>query len=218
MRIIKGAAGQAVIGITGGMGSGKSAVATLLQKRLHSTFIDADVICRELLAPGAAGWLSFRESFGPAYFNPDQSINRSLLRRLIFSEEEARLRLNRLLHPLAREEIGRQMENAPESRCFLVEIPLLYEAGWQAELDRIVVVYACQDRCRKRLMKRDLISEQEAEKAMASQWPLTNKALLADHVIDNSGPWAFTCLQVLRLQVLLKGIFQAAEGISEKND
>jgi dephospho-CoA kinase len=63
-----------------------------------------------------------------------------------------------------------------------------------------------------------LISEQEAEKAMASQWPLTNKALLADHVIDNSGPWAFTCLQVLRLQVLLKGIFQAAEGISEKND
>jgi dephospho-CoA kinase len=211
MATIKSFTAQPVIGITGGMGSGKSAVASFLNGRLGGTYIDADAICRELLLPGAAGWRSFKEIFGSSYLNSDQSINRTLLRQVIFADEEMRLRLNALLHPLAREEIARRVGSAIDSRWFLAEVPLLYEACWEAELDRVIVVYADFGSCRRRLMKRDHLQRKEAELAIGSQWPLPAKALRADHVIDNSGPWPLTCLQVLHLGELLQHYFRQGQ-------
>jgi dephospho-CoA kinase len=218
MATIKSFTAQPVIGITGGMGSGKSAVASFLNARLGGTYIDADVVCRELLLPGAAGWRSFKENFGPDYLNPDQSINRILLRQVIFADEEIRLRLNALLHPLAKEEIARRVENATASGWFLVEVPLLYEARWEADLDRVIVVYADFGACLRRLMKRDHLQRKEAGLAIGTQWPLPVKALRADHVIDNSGPWALTCLQVLHLGELLQHYFGQGQPSMKKND
>lgn len=193
-----------LIGITGGMGSGKSAVTRYLHQRFGGTCIDADAVCRELLEPGAAGWTAFRAVFGAAYLNPDQSVNRPLLRRTIFAEEEVRRKLESVLHPLAKREITRRVDTEPMDVFFLIEVPLLFEAGWDREPDRIIVVYAETGRCRDRLVKRDRMSAGEAEAAMATQWPLISKALRADHVIDNSGSWAETCLQVLHLGELLQ--------------
>jgi dephospho-CoA kinase len=193
-----------VIGITGGMGSGKSAVGRYLHQRFGGTFIDADAVCRELLERGAPGWEAFRETFGAEYLNADLSINRALLRRVVFSEKEARRRLESLLHPLAKEEIARRVGADSGSGRFLIEVPLLFEAGWDREADRIVLVYADPESCRERLARRDLVSAGQAAAAIATQWPLAAKALLADHVIDNSGSWAATCLQVLHLGELLR--------------
>jgi dephospho-CoA kinase len=193
---------QPVIGITGGMGSGKSVVARYLYRRFGGALIDADAVCRELMEPGATGWDAFRSTFGAEYLNPDQSINRPLLRRVIFLEEEKRRRLESLLHPLAKKEIVRRIGEA-RAVLFLIEVPLLFEAGWDREMDRIIVVYADHASCRIRLMKRDRMNAADAAVAMATQWPLAAKALQADHVIDNSGNWAATCLQILHLGELL---------------
>jgi dephospho-CoA kinase len=218
MATIKSSTAQPVIGITGGMGSGKSAVSRLLHGRLGGTYIDADAVCRQLLLPGAAGWQSFRDNFGSRYLNPDQSLNRPLLRRAIFADQEIRQRLDALVHPLAREEIARRVKSATGSRWFLVEVPLLYEARWESDLDRVLVVYADFCSCLLRLMKRDHLQKKEAELAISSQWPLAAKALLADHVIDNSGPWALTSLQVLHLSELLQHYFGPEQRSMKKND
>jgi dephospho-CoA kinase len=192
-----------VIGITGGMGSGKSSVARYLHQHFGGISIDADAVCRELLEPEAAGWELFRKAFGAEYLNTDRSINRPLLRRAIFGEERVRRRLESLLHPLAKEEIARRVRTETGPGWFLIEVPLLFEAGWDRETDRVIVVYAHPERCRERLMKRDRMSAAEATAAIATQWPLAAKATRADHVIDNSSNWAVTCLQVLHLGELL---------------
>lgn len=203
-----------VIGITGGMGSGKSAVARYLHRRFGATLIDADEVCRGLLKPGAAGWEAFQGAFGAEYLNSDRSINRPLLRQAVFAEEAARRRLESLLHPLAKGEITRRMRIESGAAWFLIEVPLLFEAGWDRDVDRVIVVYADPASCRERLMKRDRASAGEAAAAMATQWPLPTKALRANHVIDNSGSWAATCLQVLRLGELLRQLVQRPEGRS----
>ena len=193
-----------MIGITGGMGSGKSAVARYLHRRFGGALIDADAICRELLLVGKPGWAAFRETFGAEYLSPDGSIDRPKLRRAVFGQEEVRRRLESLLHPLAKGEIARRVRADVTAGRFLIEVPLLFEAGWDHEVDRIVVVYADPETCRMRLAKRDRLSPGEAAAAMATQWPLAAKAFLADHVVDNSGCWAVTCLQALHLGKVLR--------------
>lgn len=213
MPVIASGIQRPVIGITGGMGSGKSAVARYLYRRFGGALIDTDAVCRELMEPGAAGWDAFQLAFGDKYLNPDQSINRPLLRRVIFLEEEKRRRLESLLHPLAKKEIVRRIGTEARAGLFLVEVPLLFEAGWDREMDKTIVVYADPEICRKRLMKRDRMNAADATAAMATQWPLATKALQADHVIDNSGSWAATCLQVLHLGELLWQLAEKEENI-----
>jgi dephospho-CoA kinase len=204
---INNSTAQPVIGITGGMGSGKSAVAGFLSQRFGATYIDADAVCRELLEPEAAGWRSFTGIFGSDYLDPDGRINRELLRKAIFADEMIRRQVNAIIHPLAREEICRRLEAATDARWFLIEVPLLFEAGWEAEVDRVIVVYADRDSCLRRLMQRDGLQKEEAERSMGAQWPLPEKAMLADYTVDNSGPWLFTCLQILHLGELLQDNF-----------
>lgn len=201
-----------MVAVTGGMGSGKSSVAAYLCEISGARGLSADALCRQLLAPGAAGWLAVRRAFGERFFLADQSIDRPLLRKVLFEEHQFRQELNTLLHPLVRNEITSCLEKAmdlfseaeaqPQAR-FVVEVPLLYEAHWEHDFSQVVVAYADAEACLRRLMLRDRISEAEAEKALATQMPLAHKALLADHVIDNSGPWSDTCLQIVHLRNLL---------------
>ncbi|HIJ91252.1 MAG: dephospho-CoA kinase [Desulfobulbaceae bacterium] len=203
-----------VVAITGGMGSGKSSVAAYLSEIGGATGLNADTICRRLLAPGDSGWLAVRTAFGERFFLPDQTIDRPLLRKVLFEDQEFRLELNTLLHPLVRKEICACIEqeidflakaNSPSQALFVVEVPLLYEAHWEHDFSPVVVVYADEKTCLRRIMLRDRISVAEAEKAIQAQMPLPHKALLADHVIDNSGSWPDTCLQILHLRNLLWG-------------
>ncbi|PKN46393.1 MAG: dephospho-CoA kinase, partial [Deltaproteobacteria bacterium HGW-Deltaproteobacteria-16] len=165
-------------------------------------------LCRQLLEPGAAGWLAVRTAFGERFFLADQRIDRPLLRTVLFEDREFRQRLDALLHPLVRDEIAGCLEResgytSGKQTRFVVEVPLLYEAGWEHDFSQVVVAYADEKTCLRRLMLRDRISEAAAVKAMETQMPLADKALLADYVIDNNGPWPDTCLQVEHLRNLL---------------
>ncbi len=193
-----------VIGVSGGIGSGKSRVCRFWSRHFALPCIDLDAICRGLLQPGEAGWLSLRRTFGSRFVAADGTLDRQTLRRAIFADHVLRHRLDRLLHPLARQ-VMREALARQATGAVLVEIPLLIEAGWRDDVDRVVVVYAgLRERCR-RIMHRDHVDSREAMRAIRSQMSLADKALAADHVIDNSGPWAATCLQVIHLGRLLAG-------------
>ena len=199
---------RSVVAITGGMGSGKSSVAACLCEIGGARGLNADTVCRQLLEPEAVGWLAVRKVFGGRFFLADQSIDRPLLRKVLFEDHEFRRELDALLHPLVRHEIASCIEKeiglfSPSQSRVVVEVPLLYEAHWEHDFSRIVVAYADEKACQRRIMLRDRISKAEAEKAMATQMSLPRKALLADHVIDNSGAWSDTCLQIVHLRNLL---------------
>jgi dephospho-CoA kinase len=197
-----------VIAITGGMGSGKSSVAAYLCEISGAMGLNADTVCRRLLEPGASGWLAVRAEFDGRFFLADQRLDRPLLRKVLFEDQAFRRKLNALLHPLVRKEIAACIGKESDRLCparprIVVEVPLLYEAHWEHDFARVVVAYAEHKSCLRRIMLRDRISAAEAEKAIAAQMPLSEKALLADQVIDNSGPWSETCLQIVHLRQLL---------------
>lgn len=195
-----------IIGLTGGMGSGKSAVAAHLCDLHGAKHIDADQVCRRLMEPHEKGWIALQDMFGEKYLGADQALDRQKLRHAIFHDERVRSQVNSLLHPLARDEIVRLLgrtSNPHIDQKVIVEVPLLFEAHWEKDFATIVVVYADKEQCLKRLIKRDQINREEAEAAIASQWPLSDKVLWADHVINNSGTWSATCLQLLHLGRLL---------------
>ncbi len=194
------------IGLTGGMGSGKSSVASFLRAKKVGVYIDADQVCLELTQPGALGWQALKQSIAPFFFDRDNTIRRPLLRKAIFQDHELRALVDRLLHPLARAAIMQMIggdEKPVASRLVFIEAPLLFEACWEKDFDKIIVVFADYDRCLERLRKRDGITVQEARMALAAQWPLADKVMRADHVVDNSGSWADTCLQLHHLTGLL---------------
>jgi len=199
---------RSLVAITGGMGSGKSSVAAYLCEISGARGLSADSVCRQLLEPGASGWLAVRKVFGGRFFLADQRLDRPKLRKVLFEDYAFRQALNTLLHPLIRNEITclieEEMAHFPQAQVrFVVEVPLLYEAHWDHDFSQIVVVYADKKTCLSRIMLRDQISEAEAEKATETQMPSLAKALLAQHVIDNSGAWSDTCLQVLHVRQLL---------------
>jgi len=194
------------IGLTGGIGSGKSKVAEILTSLLGSAHIDADEICRKLLEPQAEGWKELSRILGPHYITKDGRIDRGLLRKDLFADKDLRLKINRIIHPLVKKEIMAQMERiiASESEArVLVEVPLLYEVGWENLFDTVVVVYADYGTCLSRLMDRDGIDEITAAREMESQLPLADKVMKADHVIDNCGTLPDTAKQAKHLAELL---------------
>lgn len=197
--------GRAVsIAITGGMGAGKSVVSSFLAKRLGWKLLSADSVCRNLLAPGAEGWKVFVGIFGKEYIDEKGEIERSRLRSKIFENNALRQELEAILHPLARQEIQLQAAKSNKSgESVLVEVPLLFEAGWQDDFDKVIVVYAASAVCLARICRRDGVSSAEARKGLAVQIPLGEKAMAADYVVDNSGNWSGTLLQLLHLCEIL---------------
>ena len=192
-------------GLTGGMGAGKSSVARFLCRRFNVTCLHADAVVHELLEPGEKCWQVIVD-LDRAFVRQDQTIDKPLLRQALFTDALLRQRINEGFHPVVRETILRKVHaeyRAKRQKFFLLDVPLLYESGWQDMFRQVIVVYAAWEKCVERLMLRDNISGAEAERSMATQWPLLEKTMLADHVVDNSGNWLDTCLQNLRLGHLL---------------
>jgi len=208
---------QASVAVTGGIATGKSRVAALLAGLSGAGRLDADAVCRELLRSGAAGWQALRRTIDPAFFRPDGELDRPLFRERLFADGALRLEVDGLLHPLAREAMHRQAGTWLKAGIYsrlVVEVPLLFEAGWQGDYHQVVVVTAEAEVCIARLMQRDGVSRQAAMQAMAAQMPLAEKARRADRVIDNSGDWDATRRQV---EGLLPDLWPAPGEKTPKN-
>ncbi len=200
------------IALTGAMGSGKSLVAELFREQ-GARVVDADEISRRLLEPSAMGWRAMRAEFGDRFFNADLTVDRKKLRAAIFSDESLRNKVNSILHPLIKQAINEiclneadfksDSTNVGRSVLTVVEVPLLFEVGWQEDFDLIIVVSADDETCLTRVMSRDGVDRQAALAAFATQIGLAEKARMADHVIDNSGDMEDTARQVKELYVRL---------------
>ncbi len=194
------------IGLTGGIASGKTYVSSMLARLLECELIDADDICRQLLEPHEDGWEEFTSVFGSEYLTGEGVIDRSRLRQDLFASENFRQKVNSVIHPLVKRVMLARMNGIIQSGPgvkVLVEVPLLYEVGWEDLFDTVVVVFADHDKCLNRLVDRDGIDKETAVKELQSQWPLQDKVMKADHVIDNSGPQAETNSQVEHLAAIL---------------
>jgi len=187
-----------IIGITGGIGSGKSRVANSWASFFDHPLLDLDILCRQLLDKEQPGWLALHKRFGVRFFDQSGCLDRAAFRATIFDDDSLRDEVNLLLHPLARSCMRKRCRRL-EGRTVLIEIPLLFEAGWQQDVDRIVVVYADTATRSNRIMARDGVSEQECLRALGAQDSLEEKAMAADHVLDNSGQWVETWLQIMHL-------------------
>lgn len=187
-----------LLAITGGIGSGKSCVSRLLASYCLAPIIDVDQCCKHLLEINQPGWLALQASFGDAFFLQNGEVDRVGLRELLFRDADFRLQVDTLLHPLARDAMHQQVAHC-HAPLVLVEIPLLYEARWQADVDAVLVVFARRSAQCCRIMRRDGVSRKKATQAIAAQMDLRAKAKQADFVIDNSGAWTTTREQVVAL-------------------
>jgi dephospho-CoA kinase len=175
-----------VLGLTGGIGSGKSAVAARLGE-LGASIVDTDQIAHELSAPGGAAIDALRMAFGDAYIKPDGGLDRAAMRALVFSDAAAKARLEAILHPLIRELSAARVRAATGPYVVLV-VPLLIESGhWGERCDRIVVVDAPDEIRLARVMMRSGLSEAQVRAIMASQASRAQRCAAAQEIIDNAG-------------------------------
>ncbi len=174
-----------LIGLTGGIGSGKSSVCKIFRE-LGVPIIDSDIIARELVEPGSKVLLKVASLFGDQVIQQDGSLDRAQVRDLIFHDEVKRSQLEALLHPLIREAMQRQID-ALDSAYVILAIPLLLEKGWQQQLDRVLVVDCSEAQQLRRASSRDGSATETIERIIASQIQRNARLAAADDIIDNSG-------------------------------
>lgn len=179
-----------VIGLTGGIASGKTTVANVLE-RLGAVLLDADRIARDVVEPGTPALAEIARTFGPEVLDADGRLDRPALAKRVFGDPVARERLNAIVHPAVYAEFEHALARlralpTPPPVVVLV-IPLLFETGMQAMADTTWLVTVPREVQKERLMRRDGLSEAEAEARIASQWPLDKKVALSDRLIDNTG-------------------------------
>ncbi len=174
------------IGLTGGIGSGKSTVAALFSQH-GVTVIDADQLSHELTAPGGAAIAAIRAAFGDEYIDSHGALDRARMREKVFSDAAAKKKLESILHPMIRDETERRVARA-ESPYVILMIPLLVETGEpRARCDRVLVVDCTEAIQIDRVMARSGLSRDQAEAIVAAQAPRSERLRAADDVIDNSG-------------------------------
>ncbi len=177
------------VGLTGGIGSGKSAVADLLAAH-GAVIIDADLLARRAVEPGSPGLERVVEEFGPRMLTPQGDLNRPVLAEIVFSDPEARGRLNAIVHPEVRR-LAAVAEQAAQPDAIVVHvIPLLVETGQQDRFDLIVVVDVDPATQLRRVMGRDGIDRNRAQARIGAQASRQERLAAADLVIDNSGSLA----------------------------
>lgn len=186
-----------VVGLTGGIGSGKSA-ATSQFAALGIDIIDADEVARDVVIPGSEGLVKITEHFGHAILLEDSTLNRAALRERVFNSSEEKQWLNQLLHPLIRKTMLQQIADATSHYCIL-SVPLLVEGNLTELCDRVIVVDCPESMQLERAMQRDGSTKQIIESIMASQATRKERLAAADDVIDNSKTLGFLNEQVLTL-------------------
>lgn len=173
-----------IIGITGGIGSGKSEVSRYLRS-LGYPLIDADQIAKEVVMPGEIGLLHVVESFGEGVLNYDRTLNRRKLGEIIFNNNILRNQLNNILHPIIKMRIKEEISQNTSEAVIFVDVPLLFETDSRSNYDEVLLVYASEEVTLKRIMARDNISEALALKKVYAQMPIDLKRSMSDYVISN---------------------------------
>jgi dephospho-CoA kinase len=194
-----------LIGLTGGVGSGKSTVAGILRE-LGATVIDADEATHAVYEPGTAGFDAVVREFGPEIVR-DGAIDRARLGKLVFNDEGARRRLNAIVHPLVREWMAARTADAIDTGAEVVvqDVPLLYENGLENLFSSVVLVYVPEELQVERLVQGRGLSEDRARAVIAAQMPIDEKRRRAHHVIDNSGTPEQTRRQVEEMWAQMTG-------------
>ncbi|HHP0513440.1 TPA: dephospho-CoA kinase [Vibrio harveyi] len=174
-----------VIGLTGGIASGKTTVANLFKQQFKIDIVDADIVAREVVEPGTPGLNAIIEHFGTDIVRDDQTLDRAKLREKIFSNPEEKAWVNGLLHPMIREKMIEDLEQITSDYALLV-VPLLVENKLDSLCDRVLVVDVEPQTQISRTVKRDNVSEEQAKAILASQASREQRLALADDVVKNN--------------------------------
>jgi dephospho-CoA kinase len=176
-----------IIGLTGGIASGKSTVSRALRE-LGAIIIDADEVAHAIIEPGKPAWKDIVEHFGLGVLNPDQTIDREKLGAIVFNDPEKLQVLNQITHPRVGEQFKQMIKDIKSQQAdavLFIEVPLLYETHMDRICDEVWVVWVDEETQIQRLMKRDGLSREDALKRIDAQMSLDEKARRADFVIDN---------------------------------
>ncbi len=189
------------IGLTGGIGSGKSTVGQMLQER-GAALIDADAIARSVTAAHGTAMPAIAQAFGPDFITPDGALDRERMRAHVFSHPEAKQALEAIIHPLVAQETQRQAQQAIANghHTLVFDVPLLVESGarWRAQVDRVLVVDCSEETQIQRVMARNSWKREAVQAVVTAQASRTQKLAAADWVIDNEG----ISLEALRKRVI----------------
>lgn len=182
--------------LTGGIATGKSYCLGRFAA-LGVPVIDADQLARDVVAPGTPGLRAVEERFGRHLIKPDGTLDRAALGSLVFSDRGARAALEAIIHPEVRQRIREWFAQLPhDTRVAIADIPLLFETGQEHDFDRVIVSVCEPFEQVRRVMARDGLSEEEARKRLAAQWPIEEKAARAHYVIRTDGTHADTDAQI----------------------
>ncbi|OSM43698.1 dephospho-CoA kinase [Nesterenkonia sp. PF2B19] len=181
-----GTGGTVLVGLTGGIASGKSAVAQRMAAR-GAVVIDADVLSRYALQPGGEGLAEVAEAFGESVLTAEGALDRAALGAIVFSDPEARRRLNSIVHPRVRQQARALREQAPPGSVVVEDIPLLVETGQADRFDLVVVVQAPEEERVRRIVEDRDGTEADARARIEAQATDAQRAEVADVVLDNSG-------------------------------
>ena len=187
-----------IIGLTGGIASGKSTVARMLEKK-GAFLLDADHIAKEVVRPGEAAWHEIVEWLGASITGPGGALDRRRLSELIFADPGARRRLEAIVHPRVFETLAREtakIRRRSPSAVLIYDVPLLIESKMDELVDLVLLVYVPPEVQLKRLQKRDNLSAAEALSRVRAQMSLEEKRACADYIIDNRGSRGKTLRQV----------------------
>jgi dephospho-CoA kinase len=177
------------LGLTGGIGSGKSTVAQMLHA-LGAQVVDADAIARQVTAAHGTAIESIRTAFGPAFVTPDGAMDRDRMRALAFTDPDAKKRLEAIVHPLVGQGIEAQYQaaQAAGARCVVFDIPLLVESGhWRSRLDKVLVVDCLESTQITRVMARSPLTQATVRQIIQAQASRAQRLAVADSVIFNDG-------------------------------
>ena len=186
------------VGLTGSIAVGKTFVCDVFRE-LGVRVLDADRVARDVVEPGSVGLGRVVEEFGRSVLRPDGSLDRVKLGSIVFNNETRRLKLNSIIHPLvfdAQDAWLRQCERENPDGIAIVDAALMIESGGYKRFDKLIVVWCERDLQLQRLMARDGLSREDAERRIASQMPQEEKKSYADHLIDTSGGFDATRRQV----------------------
>ena len=195
-----------VVGLTGGIATGKSTVAKMF-KQCGAVVIDADELTKYVVTPGKPAWREIASTFGKTVLNPDRTINRRALGAIVFGNRAKLRRLELIIHPrVAREQarLTKQTERKNPDAIIIYDVPLLFEAGVDKRVDKVIVVTANRETQIARLKKRNKLTRAEAIRRINSQMPLAKKTQRADHILNGTLPRSMLLKQVDQLSKSLR--------------
>ena len=178
---------QRRIGLTGGIATGKSSAARLLEQHHGLPVLDADLYARQALEPGQPATEAVLERFGPGVVSSGGVVDRRALGAIVFNNQDERRWLEQLVHPIVRQRFDQELVQLDTNPAVVLMIPLLFESGLEALCSETWLVDCDESQQLQRLMARDQLNEAEAQARMDAQWPLARKRPLADVLISNRG-------------------------------